>query len=291
MIRKWIEAMRLRTLPVSIAGVLAGCGCAAWQGKLSFLPAILCLLFAMVSQIASNFGNEYYDFKNGIDRKGREGFRRGVTEGDISPDAMKRATFTMLGLAAIIGCSLLCFGGLWLIPVGLAILLFALAYSAGPYPLSHHGLGDVTVIVFFGIIPVTLTCYLQTGDWKNLTELICTSVAIGILAANVLVVNNYRDMDDDKSAGKRTTVVIFGRRAMGYVYLFSGVLAMGIMLPLWAQMPPWATVVPTIYLLLHIATWRKLTRSIGTALNPLLGKTAMNLLLFTMLLFAAFIIA
>lgn len=245
----------------------------------------------MVAQIASNFGNEYYDFKNGIDRKGREGFRRGVTEGDISPDAMKRATFTMLGLAAIIGCSLLCFGGLWLIPVGLAILLFALAYSAGPYPLSHHGLGDVTVIVFFGIIPVTLTCYRQTGDWKNLTELICTSVAIGILAANVLVVNNYRDMDDDKSAGKRTTVVIFGRRAMGYVYLFSGVLAMGIMLPLWAQMPPWAAVVPTIYLLLHIATWRKLTRSIGTALNPLLGKTAMNLLLFTMLLFAAFIIA
>lgn len=291
MISKWIEAMRLRTLPVSIAGVLAGCGCAAWQGKFSFLPAILCLLFAMVAQIASNFGNEYYDFKNGIDRKGREGFRRGVTEGDISPNAMKRATFTMLGLAAIIGCSLLCFGGLWLIPVGLAILLFALAYSAGPYPLSHHGLGDVTVIVFFGIIPVTLTCYLQTGDWKNLTELICTSVAIGILAANVLVVNNYRDMDDDKSAGKRTTVVIFGRRAMGYVYLFSGVLAMGIMLPLWAQMPPWAAVVPTIYLLLHIATWRKLTRSIGTALNPLLGKTAMNLLLFTMLLFAAFIIA
>ena len=188
MIRMWIEAMRLRTLPVSIAGVLAGCGCAAWQGKLSFLPAILCLLFAMVAQIASNFGNEYYDFKNGVDRKGREGFRRGVTEGDISPDAMKRATFTMLGLAAIIGCSLLCFGGLWLIPVGLAILLFALAYSAGPYPLSHHGLGDVTVIVFFGIIPVTLTCYLQTGEWKNLTELICTSVAIGILAANVLVV-------------------------------------------------------------------------------------------------------
>ena len=127
MIRKWIEAMRLRTLPVSIAGVLAGCGCAVWQGGFSLIPALQCLLFALSAQIASNFGNEYYDFKNGVDRKGREGFRRGVTEGDISPRSMKYATFAMLGLAAIIGCSMLIFGGLWLIPIGCAILLFALA--------------------------------------------------------------------------------------------------------------------------------------------------------------------
>ncbi|MBQ5731363.1 MAG: 1,4-dihydroxy-2-naphthoate octaprenyltransferase, partial [Bacteroidaceae bacterium] len=172
--RKWIEAMRLRTLPVSVAGVLAGCGCAVWQDGFSLLPALLCLLFALSAQIASNFGNEYYDFKNGVDRKGREGFRRGVTEGDISPRMMKYATFFMLGLAAVIGCLLLLYGSLWLVLVGGIILLFALAYSAGPYPLSHHGLGDITVVIFFGVIPVTFTCYLQTGGWGQLPVLLTT---------------------------------------------------------------------------------------------------------------------
>lgn len=276
--------MRLRTLPVSMAGVLAGCGCALWQDRFSIVPALLCLLFALSAQIASNFGNEYYDYKNGMDRKGREGFRRGVTEGDITPQAMKRATFAMLGIAAVIGCSLLLYGGLWLIPVGCAILLFALAYSAGPYPLSHHGLGDVTVVVFFGIVPVTFTCYLQTGGWEELPVLLTTSVAIGLLAANVLVVNNYRDMEDDEAVGKRTTVVLFGRKVMSYVYLLSGIAAMTIMTALWTQLPLWALIIPLIYLALHIATWRKLIHSRGAALNPLLGRTAINLLVFTLLL-------
>ena len=284
MIKNWIEAMRLRTLPVSMAGVLAGCGCALWQAGFSIVPALLCLLFALSAQIASNFGNEYYDYKNGMDRKGREGFRRGVTEGDITPQAMKRATFAMLGIAAVIGCSLLLFGGLWLIPVGCAILLFALAYSTGPYPLSHHGLGDVTVVVFFGIVPVTFTCYLQTGGWEELPVLLTTSVAIGLLAANVLIVNNYRDMEDDEAVGKRTTVVLFGRKAMGYVYLLSGIAAMVIMMPLWTQLPVYSIIVPFVYLSLHIATWHKLIHSRGAALNPLLGRTAINLFIFTILL-------
>lgn len=286
MIRKWIEAMRLRTLPVSIAGVLAGTACAIEQDAFSFLPALLCLMFAVAAQIASNFGNEYYDYKNGIDPKGREGFRRGVTEGDITPQAMKCATFAMLGIAAVIGCSLLLFGGIWLLPIGCAILLFALAYSAGPYPLSHHGLGDITVIIFFGIVPVTLTCYLQAGAWQQLPILITTSIAIGLLAANVLIVNNYRDIDDDRAVGKRTTVVIFGRTVMGYAYLISGAIAMVIMVPMWQNLPVWALSVPHIYLLAHIFTWRKMVRSNGVALNPLLGRTAGNLLLFALLLFA-----
>lgn len=286
MIRKWIEAMRLRTLPVSIAGVLAGTACAIEQDAFSFLPALLCLMFAVAAQIASNFGNEYYDYKNGIDQKGREGFRRGVTEGDITPQAMKCATFAMLGIAAVIGCSLLLFGGIWLLPIGCAILLFALAYSAGPYPLSHHGLGDVAVIIFFGIVPVTLTCYLQAGAWQQLPILITTSIAIGLLAANVLIVNNYRDIDDDRAVGKRTTVVIFGRTVMGYAYLISGAIAMVIMVPMWQNLPVWALSVPHIYLLAHIFTWRKMVRSNGEALNPLLGRTAANLLLFALLLFA-----
>ena len=276
--------MRLRTLPVSVAGVLAGIACAIMGGSFSLVPAVLCLLFAMLAQVASNFGNEYYDYVNGLDRKGREGFRRGVTEGDISPRAMKIATYATLAVAAVVGCSMLFFGGWWLLPVGIAIGLFALAYSAGPYPLSHHGLGDVAVVIFFGVVPVTLTCYLQEGGWRSLPLSLPVSVAVGLLAANVLVVNNYRDVEDDRAVGKRTTVVIFGRKIMERCYLLSGFVAMLAMIPVWVRLSVFSLVVPATFLFLHVKTWKKIISSRGAALNPLLGATAKNLLLFTLLL-------
>lgn len=282
MIRHWIEAMRLRTLPVSVAGVIAGTGCAILTGSFKAIPALLCLAFAILAQIAANFGNEYYDFKNGIDKKGRAGFRRGVTEGEISPKAMKAATFITLGIAAAVGCAMLIYGSWWLIIAGILIMCFALAYSAGPYPLSHHGLGDVAVIIFFGIVPVVLTWYLQTSSWDSVGLVIETSLTIGLLAANVLVVNNYRDMEDDAAVGKRTTVVIFGRKAMSVAYLLSGFIGMSVMIPIWLGMPVWALAIPLIYLVLHIKTWYDLRQSAGSAINPLLGRTAMNLLIFAL---------
>ena len=281
MVRAWIEAMRLRTLPVSVAGVIAGCACAIILDSFAAVPALLCLAFAVLAQIAANFGNEYYDYKNGIDKKGRAGFRRGVTEGEITPYAMKVATYLTLAIAVAVGCAMLFYGPWWLLLVGVVIVLFALAYSAGPYPLSHHGLGDVAVVIFFGIVPVTLTCFLQTGSWTGLTEVLTTSVAVGLLAANVLVVNNYRDMEDDAAVGKRTTVVIFGRKAMSLAYLLLGILAMGVMYPVWVCLPLWSLAVPSVYLVLHVLTWLKLKRAEGVALNPLLGRTAVNLLIFT----------
>lgn len=283
MIRCWIEAMRLRTLPVSVAGVIAGTGCAIMLDSFKALPAFLCLLFAILAQIAANFGNEYYDYKNGIDRKGRAGFRRGVTEGEIDPQSMKRATFIVLALAAAVGCTMLLYGPWWLVIVGVLIMIFALAYSAGPYPLSHHGLGDLAVVIFFGIIPVTFTCFLQTGNMEGMTIIIPTSVAVGLLAANVLIVNNYRDMEDDAAVGKRTTVVIFGRRFMGLAYLLSGIASMALMIPVWASLTSWALIVPLIYIILHIKVWLKLREVTGAGLNPLLGRTAVNLLVFSVL--------
>ncbi|MBQ8593724.1 MAG: 1,4-dihydroxy-2-naphthoate octaprenyltransferase [Bacteroidaceae bacterium] len=283
MIRSWIEAMRLRTLPVSMAGVIAGTGCAIMFGSFKGVPALLCLVFAMLAQIASNFGNEYYDFKNGIDRKGRDGFRRGVTEGEISPESMKRGTFATLILAAIVGCVMLIYGPWWLVVIGALIMMFALAYSAGPYPLSHHGLGDLAVIIFFGIVPVIFTCYLQTGTWECINIALPTSIAVGLLAANVLIVNNYRDMEDDASVGKRTTVVIFGRRFMSIAYLLSGIVGMAVMIPVWLILPLWSFLIPLTYLLLHLRTWIALCQAQGAELNPLLGKTAINLLLFALM--------
>ncbi|MBO5961184.1 MAG: 1,4-dihydroxy-2-naphthoate octaprenyltransferase [Paludibacteraceae bacterium] len=283
MIKSWIEAMRLRTLPVSVAGVIAGIACAIEQDAFKLIPAVLCLAFATMAQIASNFGNEYYDFKNGIDKKGRAGFRRGVTEGEINPTAMKRATFITLAMAAIVGCAMLFYGPWWLIIVGVVIMIFALAYSAGPYPLSYHGLGDIAVIIFFGVIPVLFTCYLQTSTWQCITTSLPTSIAIGLLAANVLIVNNYRDMEDDASVGKHTTVVIFGRKVMGWTYLLFGVIGMCIMLPIWIRFNTWGWMTPAIYLALHGKTWLKLRQAEGMVLNPLLGKTALNLLIFAVI--------
>ena len=291
MIRIWIEAMRLRTLPVSVAGVIAGTACAVILDSFKPAPAIACLVFAALAQIAANFGNEYYDYKNGIDRKGRAGFRRGVTEGEIDPKSMKTATYSVLALAAAVGCTMLLFCPWWLIIVGVLIMIFTLAYSAGPYPLSHHGLGDVAVVIFFGIIPVTFTCFLQTGSWEGMGIIIPVSIAVGLLAANVLVVNNYRDMEDDAAVGKRTTVVIFGRRFMNLAYLLSGIAAMAVMIPVWTRLPLWALTVPVVYIALHLKVWLRLRQTTGAALNPLLGRTAVNLLVFSLLFISASLFA
>ena len=282
--QKWIEAIRVRTLPVSISGVVAGVACAIVQGEFSLIPALQCLLFATLAQIASNFGNEYYDYKKGVDRKGREGFRRGVTEGDITPKAMRYATFGALSAAAAVGCTMLLYGSWWLIPVGICIALFALAYSAGPYPLSHYGLGDIAVVIFFGIVPVTFTCYLQQSSWEGLYISLPISVSIGLMSANVLIVNNYRDYESDKAVNKRTTVVLFGRKAMGLCYLLSGIIAMAIILPLLYILSPYSSIIPAIYIILHIISWRRLVTRSGKALNPILGETAKNLFIFTILL-------
>ena len=181
----------------------------------------------MLAQVVSNFANEYYDYVAGTDKKGREGPRRGVTEGTISPTAMRNATFGTLAVACLVGLCLIPYGGWWLIGVGIAIAVFALAYSAGPYPLSRHGLGDVAVLVFFGLVPVNFTFYLMTGEWT--LNALLLSVAIGLLGMNVLIVNNYRDADDDRSVGKYTTVVLLGRKTMSTVYAVGGIVAVALL--------------------------------------------------------------
>lgn len=280
MIKCWIEAMRLRTLPVSLAGVIMAWGFCFLYDNFNLIPAILCLLFALLAQIASNFANEYYDFKSGLDRKGREGPRRGVTEGDITPQAMKFATFGTLALACVIGCSLIYYGGWWLLPIGIFIALGVMAYSTGPYPLSHHGLGEVAVLFFFGIIPVTLTYYVQSHQWS--LDVLLASISIGLMGANVLIVNNYRDHDDDKEVGKRTLAVIFGRSAVSNLYLFNGYIAVALMGVTWMSMPIWAWAIPILYLIAHTAIWWQLGIRTGARLNPLLGMTAMAMAAYSL---------
>lgn len=275
----WVEAMRLRTLPVSLAGVLFGVAMAVAGGGFKAVPAMLCFLFALLAQIASNFANEYYDFKAGLDRAGREGPRRGVTEGDITPGAMKAATFATLGAACVTGCVLVAlYGQWWMYVVGLLTALAVIAYSTGPYPLSRNGLGEVAVIFFFGIIPVTLTFYLETGTMS--AAVVAASTGIGLMIANVLIVNNYRDADDDAAVGKRTLAVKLGRKTVAVIYLVNGILALVLTWPEWILLPPQAWIVPLMYLLAHIFLYSRLRSLTGKALNPLLGATAMLVLLY-----------
>ena len=130
----------MRTLPVSVSGVVIAIAMAVWFGEERWVPAVLCLLFAILAQVVSNLANEYYDYLRGADKKGRVGPRRGVTEGDIKPTTLRNVTFATLVAACAVGCGLLFYGEWWLIIVGVVIAVFALAYSAGPYPLSYHGL-------------------------------------------------------------------------------------------------------------------------------------------------------
>ncbi len=279
-IKAWIEAMRLRTLPVSVAGVFTAVGFNLWADTFCWWQAALCLAFAVLAQVASNFANEYYDFKAGLDRKGREGPRRGVTEGDITPKAMKWATYGTLAAACIIGLSIACVAGWWLIPIGILIALGVVAYSTGPYPLSHHGLGEVAVVFFFGIIPVNLTYYVQSGVFDPIVAL--ASVSVGLMGANVLIVNNYRDADDDREVGKHTLAVLLGRRAVGSLYLFNGYIAVALMLAVWMSLGWMSWAIPAIYLILHTILWHRITTHLGATLNPMLGMTACLMLAYSL---------
>lgn len=269
----WIEAMRLRTLPVSVAGVLAAAAYALLHGVFNPTPAVICLIFAVMAQIASNFANEYFDYTAGRDRPGREGPRRGVTEGEITPQAMKKAVYITLGLAGCFGLSLVAWGGWWLLAVGAFIAVGVFAYSAGPYPLSTNGLGEVAVIFFFGIIPVNLTYYVQAHAFAF--DVFLASVAIGLMGANVLIINNYRDTDDDRAVGKRTLSVRYGQPAMRRLYLADAIAAAVLLLYAWIAAGPWSAAVPLAYLLLSAKVTAGMSRRSGAALTPLLGATSM----------------
>lgn len=189
---------------------------------------------------------------------------------------MLNAVIILMAVTCALGCSLLIWGGWWLIPIGIAIAVFAIAYSAGPWPLSHHGLGEIAVVIFFGILPVTLTAYLQTGSWSVLPLALPLSLALGLMIANIMIVNNYRDYDDDRKVGKRTLAVIIGTRATAILYMANAIAAT--IITVMAIIPftgIWWMLGPVLYVNLSWLLWTEMKASRGHELNPVLGKTAM----------------
>ena len=285
--KSWVEAARPKTLPASLSPVLLACVLAWCEGVFRFVPALLCFGVALLAQIASNFANDYFDFKKGADREDRLGPERAVAQGWITPKAMLAGTFVMLGLACLSGLLLICFADWRLIWVGLAIAICVLAYSAGPFPLAYNGLGDVCVLLFYGVIPVCFTYYIQTLSFSLLSFLL--SVALGLLSVNILVVNNYRDYVQDKAARKRTTIVLFGRRFGRVFYILNECVAFLLVLPLVLDAPWWILFLFGILFALCFYTTRELLTLEGRALNRTLGHTARNVFLFAAVLSLLFV--
>lgn len=205
----WIAASRPRTLPAAVAPVLAASALAWRDGDFTAPAALAALGFALLVQIGTNFANDYYDFMKGADTAERVGPRRAVAAGWVAPTVMKRAMIAVFAAAFLVGLTLLGYGGWPLLAVGAASILCGVAYTGGPYPLGYNGLGDVFVFIFFGLVAVGATYFVQAGAITGEAWII--GAGIGALAANILVVNNYRDAETDAKAGKRTLVVRFGR--------------------------------------------------------------------------------
>jgi len=280
----WIEAARPKTLPAAIVPVALGSALAWADGGFAAWPATLCLVFALLIQVGTNFANDYYDFVKGADTDERIGPARAVASGWIRPATMKLATALTFAMAFAIGCLLIPYGGWGLLVVGVLSIVCGIAYTGGPYPLGYNGLGDVFVFVFFGLIATGLTHYVQTGVWS--AEAWWLGCIPGGLATNLLAVNNLRDVGTDRTVGKRTLVVRLGVGFGLGEYVAMLALAYGVSLALaWHRDSAWV-VLPWLSMAWAIYLTVQLSRSQGRSPQrwlQLLAGTARFLILFGLL--------
>ncbi len=282
--RAWLIAARPATLPAAAVPVIVGAAAAAGEGA-SFRPVIFAatLACALLIQVGTNFANDYSDFHRGAD-VGRVGPLRVTQSGLMTPEIVRRGIVVAFGLATGLGALLALAGGWPIIVIGVLSLVSGLAYTGGPRPFGYHGLGDVFVFVFFGLVAVTGTAYLQTGNWSGFA--FALAVPVGLLVTNILVVNNLRDIDTDRAAAKRTLAVRIGDRATRAQYVVFTVLAYLVPLAIAATDPSRRLLLlPMLTLPLAVALVRQVTGGMaGVELNQLLKKTAGLLLAFGALL-------
>ena len=215
--RAWIMASRPRTLTAAVAPVLVGTGLAAFHDTVAWLPAAAAMVGAVLIQVGTNLANDYYDFVRGGDTEERVGPVRVTQAGILPPETVKRGTAVVLGAAMLVGVYLVSVAGWPIVWIGLASVACAVLYTGGPYPLAYHGLGDVFVFVFFGLVAVGGTYYVQALAWP--ADALVAGAAVGALNTAILVVNNLRDMETDRAAGKRTLAVRLGAAGTKVEYL------------------------------------------------------------------------
>ncbi|MDR2104454.1 MAG: 1,4-dihydroxy-2-naphthoate octaprenyltransferase [Deferribacteraceae bacterium] len=282
--KRWFSAARPKTLPASISPVIIAYSLAYKDGFTSIIILFACLGVALSAQTASNFANDYFDWKKGADSPTRLGPKRAVAMGEITPREMRAGIVFMLALTAAFGVIIAYERGFWLLAVGVLICTAALAYSAGPYPLAYHGLGDICVVIFYGLIPVIFTYYAVTGGVSIQAVLI--SLSLGLMADNILLVNNYRDYREDALSGKNTSIVLFGRRFGAALFLGNIIIAFSIAFYALQQFSRFFIIIYLAFFALTAASWVKLNKRDGLELNPLLAEAGRNVLIFALLLSA-----
>ena len=224
-LQAWVLATRPRTLTAAAAPVFLGTGLASGRGAFSPYPALAALLGALLIQIGTNLANDYYDHVRGGDTEDRVGPLRVTQAGLIPPKTVRNATYLVLGLALLLGVYLVSVGGVPVIIIGLASLICAVAYTGGPFPLAYHGLGDLFVFIFFGLVAVGGSYWVQALDFGP--EVLLAGFGMGALSTAILVVNNLRDLETDARAGKRTLAVRLGYDGTKFEFLFLSVMGFG----------------------------------------------------------------
>lgn len=294
-VKAWLLATRPKTLSAAAVPVMIGTAF-AWRNtneQFNWIPAILCLLFAWIMQIDSNLVNDYFDFKKGNDDETRLGPKRACSEGWITSDAMVWGILITTLLGCMTGIPLILYGGLEMVMVGIACVVFCFLYTT---LFSYHGLGDILVLLFFGIIPVCCTYYVCMPLHQQIPtgEVIASSIACGLAIDALLIVNNYRDIDNDRSNGKITLAVRLGESKTRRLYESIGYIAAGTMIILvFFDLYQTDKFIPTyaiylIYIILHRQSYQEMKRiNKGAKLNQVLGLTARNILVFGILSVAA----
>jgi len=288
--RVWWEAARPRTLPLAAAPVAVGTAVAHATGGVRVGPAVAALTGALLIQIGANLANDVFDAEKGADTADRLGPARAVQMGWISPARMRAAALLVFAAAALVGVYLFAVAGWPIAALGAVSILAGVAYTGGPFPLGYHGLGDLAVFLFFGVAAVCGTGFVQTLQLPALA--FAASVPVGALATAVLVVNNLRDVDTDRRAGKRTLAVRLGRGGARVEYALLLVAAYATPPWLWlAGLAGPAVLLPLATLPLGAGLLRRVRASSdGPALNAALAGTARLALVFALLLAAGVVL-
>jgi 1,4-dihydroxy-2-naphthoate octaprenyltransferase len=284
-VRIWLLAIRPATLPAALSGVIVGLGAALAVGvPFRFDAALGCLAVALLLQVTANLANDLSDFRKGADTPDRTGPVRVAAAGLVTERQLELAIGITVGLAGLVGLWLTVIGGPILLALGALAIVAALAYTGGPWPYGYRGLGEVFVFVFFGLVAVVGTAYLQAGRVQPL--FVAAAVPVGALTTAILVVNNLRDIPTDAAAGKRTLAVILGASATAFEY--AGLLVVAFAVPVGLAAVGWglAVLLPLLALPLAAPLLRRV-RSFTEPrqLNPVLKATA-RLALVHGLLFA-----
>lgn len=287
-LQSWILASRPKTLFAAFPPVFVGTSVAVYYNTFNLSAALIAIFCAVLITVGTNFVNDLYDYLSGKDTKERQGPIRVLAAGLITEYEMRIGIYTVFGITFLAGLYLVYLSGYITLIIGIISILAGIVYTAGPFPLAYNGLGDLFVFLFFGVVATCGTYFVQSGDFNYL--ILLASFPVGLLVTNILVVNNYRDIEEDKKNNKKTLAVIFGRRFTKLQYTASIILSYTAVILLYIETDIITLLFPLITLPLAINQILLLNKLKGAQLNDLLAATARFSAIFGLLLSIGFVL-